>query len=78
MKEIARRGRRLRLGMLGGGLGGSGSDAIRASLGMLGSVYVLLAVLLAVDENWSRRMDWVACMFAPFGALLRFFLSRCG
>lgn len=80
MKEIASRGRRLRLrGMLGGGggLGGSGSDAVRAALGMLGSVYVLLAILLAVDENWSRRIDWVACMFAPFGALFRFYLSRC-
>lgn len=73
MKQIASRGRRLRLGMLGGG----GSEAVRAALGMLGSVYVLLAILLAVDENWSRRIDWVACMFAPFGALLRFFLSRC-
>lgn len=80
MKEITSRGRRLRLGMLGGGggLGGGGSDAVRAALGMLGGVYVLLAILLAVDPNWSRRIDWVACMFAPFGALLRFFLSRCG
>lgn len=78
MKEITSRGRRLRLGMLGGGLGGGGSDAVRAALGMLGSVYVLLAILLAVDPSWSRRIDWVACMFAPFGALLRFFLSRCG
>eukprot|EP00752_Nemacystus_decipiens_P012655 g11209.t1 len=78
MKEITSRGRRLRLGMLGGGggLGGGGSDAVRAALGMLGSVYVLLAILLAADPSWSRRIDWVACMFAPFGALLRFFLSR--
>ena len=75
MKEISSRGRTLRLrGMLGGGLGG---DALRGALGMLGAVYVLLALLLAVDDNWSRRIDWVACMFSPFGALLRFFLSRC-
>lgn len=80
MKEIASRGRRLRLrGMLGGGGGlGGGGDALRAALGMLGSVYVLLAILLVVDESWSRRIDWVAAMFAPFGALFRFFLSRCG
>ncbi|CAN0545573.1 unnamed protein product [Ectocarpus sp. 8 AP-2014] len=43
---------------------------------MLGAVYVLLAVLLGVDGNWSRRIDWLACIFAPFGALSRFFLSR--
>ncbi len=74
VKEIDRRGRRLRLGMLGGG--GLDPDDARSALGMLGAVYVLLAILLAVDDNWSRRVDWVACMFAPFGALLRFFLSR--
>lgn len=75
VKEIDRRGRTLRLrGMLGGG--GLDLGDVRGALGMLGAVYVLLAILLAVDDNWSRRIDWVACMFAPFGALLRFFLSR--
>lgn len=78
VKEITRRGRRMRLqGLLGGGLGGDSADAMRNAVGMIGTLYVLLAILLAVDSNWSRRIDWVACMFAPFGALLRFFLSRC-
>ncbi|CAM9859216.1 unnamed protein product [Ectocarpus sp. 6 AP-2014] len=78
MKQIASHGRRLNIrGMLGGGaLAGGDNDAVRNTLGMLGAVYVLLAVLLGVDGNWSRRIDWLACIFAPFGALSRFFLSR--
>lgn len=78
MKQIVSHGRRLNIrGMLGGGaLAGGDSDAVRNTLGMLGALYVLLAVLLGVDDNWARRVDWLACIFAPFGALSRFFLSR--
>lgn len=79
VKYVASRGRRMRLaGLLGGGLGGDSASAMRGAVGMLGTLYVLLVILLAVDNSWSRRIDWVACMFAPFGALSRFFLSRCG
>ncbi|CAN0559941.1 unnamed protein product, partial [Ectocarpus sp. 12 AP-2014] len=80
MKQIESHGRRLNIrGMLGGGaLAGGDSDAVRNTLGMLGAVYVLLVILLGVDGNWSRRIDWLACIFAPFGALSRFFLSRWG
>lgn len=79
VKGATSRGRRLRLsGLLRGGSGGDSVGAMRGAVGMLGTLYVLLAILLAVDSSWSRRIDWVACMFAPFGALSRFFLSRCG
>ncbi|CAN0165296.1 unnamed protein product [Pylaiella littoralis] len=77
VKGATSRGRRLRLsGLLLGGSGGDSVGAMRGAVGMLGTLYVLLAILLAVDSSWSRRIDWVACMFAPFGALSRFFLSR--
>ncbi|CAM9304874.1 unnamed protein product [Scytosiphon promiscuus] len=81
MKQLASHGRTLQLrSMLGGGgtLSGGGRDELRTVLGMLGAVYALLAVLLAVDNNWSRRIDWMACMLAPFGALTRFYLARYG
>lgn len=82
MKHLANHGRTLQLRSFLGGVGsrlsGGGRDDLRTVLGMLGSVYGLLIVLLVVDDNWSRRIDWVACMLAPFGALTRFFLARCG
>lgn len=46
------------------------------ALGMLGCLYAVLALLLHFDDKSGRRSDWVAGMFAPLGALLRFFLSR--
>lgn len=46
------------------------------AIGVIGCVYALLAVLLYVDDNRSRRIKWMACVFAPFGALSRFYLSR--
>ncbi|CAM9385340.1 unnamed protein product [Hapterophycus canaliculatus] len=78
MKHMASRGRTLQLrSILGGGgtLSGGGRDDLHAVLGMLGGVYALLVILLVVDDNWSRRIDWIACMLAPFGALTRFFLA---
>lgn len=55
---------------------GAGQATSRRAIGVVVSVYVVLALLLAFDENWSRRVHWVACMFAPLGALFRFSLSR--
>lgn len=62
----------------GGGNGGVGCRGItaRAALTGIGSLYAILAVLLYVDSNWTRRTYWVACMFAPLGALSRYFLSK--
>lgn len=46
------------------------------AMGVIGCVYALLTVLLCIDDNRSRRIKWMACVFAPFGALSRFYLSR--
>lgn len=61
----------------GGGREASLSNtSIGRAVGVMGCVYALLAVLLWVDDDRSRRIQWMACVFAPFGALSRFFLSR--
>lgn len=49
---------------------------IGRALGVLAGLYALLVLLLVVDDRGGRRLDWMACAFAPLGALLRFFLSR--
>lgn len=54
----------------------SSSASTGRALGVMGSVFALLALLLIVDDNRGRRTDWLACVFAPFGALSRFFLSK--
>ena len=71
VRGLARRGRTLRWQ----GPGGNSAFPGRA-IGSVAVVYALLAVLLVVDGSRTRRIRWLACMFAPFGALLRFFLSR--
>lgn len=55
---------------------GTGNTSAKRALCVMGALSLLLAVLVYVDDSWSRRVDWLACMFAPFGALLRFLLSR--
>lgn len=62
----------------GGGSGGGGcrGTTARAALAGSGSLYAILAVLLYVDNNWTRRTYWMASMFAPLGALLRYYLSK--
>ena len=57
--------------------GESGSRATTAwgAFAAVVTVYVIMAILLYVDDSRTRRIYWVACMLAPFGALLRFFLA---
>lgn len=76
VKTLAAQGR-LRCGAGGGGGGGGcrGTTAGSALAGV-GSVYAILAVLLYVDNNWTRRTYWMASMFAPLGALVRYYLSK--
>lgn len=80
MKTLANRGLscRWRLSNNNGSNTTSTSNNTSAgrALGVMGAVYAVLAVLLCVDDSRSRRIRWLACAFAPFGALSRFFLSR--
>lgn len=74
VKGLESRGRRLC--WQGNGLGNSTASFLGRAVGPIGVVYALLAVLLVTDASQTRRSRWLACMFAPFGALMRFFLSR--
>lgn len=70
VKSLARAGR-IQCRGIRGGIGST-----QRALSVLGLVFAILVVLLVVDDNTNRRDDWVACLFAPFGALLRFALAR--
>ena len=74
VKGWASRGGRLR--WQGNGLRNSNASSPGRTIGPIGAIYALLAVLLVLDHSRTRRIRWLACMFAPFGALARFSLSR--